>query len=96
VLVHAGASLAHVPLELCGRREASIYDSTPCARSPHRRTASTDADGAFVFDALADGGYQIFILEQPFHTQTLVLDVKGGEHRDIGRFEVHTTTDRSP
>jgi hypothetical protein len=93
VLVHKGKPLAGLPLEMCGDRDPHhVDDVTPCQKSPRRVTGTTNADGQFVFANIPDGSYQIFILKQPYHTQTLIIrDLRAD--RDIGLFEVRATTD---
>jgi hypothetical protein len=88
-LVHRGEPLRDLPLEICRSGEGNVQHSTPCAQSPHRMTTRTDGSGAFAFTNLSDATYQIFILEPPYHTQTLVnLVVQDGGVFDVGRFEV--------
>jgi hypothetical protein len=75
---------------MCRAHEAKAYTATPCAESPHRMTASTDASGAFAFRNVPDGSYQLFILQPPYHTQTYVnIVVDGGSSFDLGRRDVH-------
>jgi hypothetical protein len=95
-LVHHGRPLAGLHLQLCGEGEANISWSTPCERAAHKWTLTTRSDGAFELASLPRLDLQLFILDEPFHTQTFILSehLLGPTRRDLGTREVASTTDR--
>lgn len=97
IITEDGAPLEGATVEICVEKLYSrYYGDTPCADQPLVRSAATDADGAFAFEALPAGFYVVTVEAEDGWAQLTTssgmaserVPVAPGEETDIGEIRL--------